>query len=63
MVKFKLDTQHEYEDSIKVDILAEEFVPGNGVQTVVAATFFMTKGQYAWLREQADEWFSLAGEG
>jgi hypothetical protein len=65
MVKFKLDGQHEYEDSIRVEITAEEQVPGScdGVQTVIVAGFFMTRAQYEELRKDADEWFSMAGEG
>lgn len=58
MLRFTLDTQHEYADSIKVDILADESVPGNGMQTVVAATFYMTQAQFNDFVEQGQEWFA-----
>lgn len=62
-LKFKLDPQHEYEDSIKMDILAEEHVPGNGVQQVIAASFFMTKEQFIGLVEDGSEWFNQGSSG
>jgi hypothetical protein len=62
MVKFVLDSRHEYEDSIHVEIQTEEHIPGNGVQTVIAASFYMTKLQFDSLVEQGDEWFGHASE-
>jgi hypothetical protein len=61
MLKFKLNPQHEYEDSIHVEVMTEEHVPGNGVQTVIAFSFFMTKQQFDSLVEQGDEWFGHQG--
>lgn len=63
MIRFHIDQHHEYEDSIHVEIQADECIPGNGVQTAIAATFFMTKDQFVKFVDEGMEYFDLsAGE-
>jgi hypothetical protein len=54
MLRFSLDSQHEDEDSIKVDILAPD---ERGQHSLIAATFYMTKRDFLQFVEDGVKWF------